>query len=117
MIVVNRFRVPAQDSEGRPLDEEAFAAEVAAARDALAARPGYVEGVIARNVDEPDLWLLTTRWADVGSYRRALSAYDVKVSAVPLLSRAVDEPSAYEEVGAAGVAGLNDAAPRSLGSR
>jgi hypothetical protein len=36
------------------------------------------------------------RWRDVGSYRRALSSYDVKVTAVPLLSRALDEPSAYE---------------------
>ena len=33
---------------------------------------------------------------NVGSYRRALSSYDVKVEAVPLLSLAVDEPSAYE---------------------
>ncbi len=43
--------------------------------------------------------MLTTTWANVGSYRRALSAYDVKMTAVPLLSRAVDEPSAYETVG------------------
>ena len=40
--------------------------------------------------------MLVTRWQDVGSYRRALSSYDVKVGAVPLLSRAIDEPSAYE---------------------
>jgi hypothetical protein len=32
----------------------------------------------------------------VGSYRRALSSYDVKVTAVPLLSLAYDEPSAFE---------------------
>ena len=68
------------------------------ALDALAARPGYVGGLLGRNLDDPGLWLLTTTWADVGSYRRALSAYDVKVAAVPLLSRAVDEPSAYEGV-------------------
>ena len=48
-----------------------------------------------------------------GAYRRALSAYDVKLDAVPLLSRALDEPSAYEiaEPGA----DLNDASARSLG--
>ena len=40
-----------------------------------------------------------TRWKDVGSYRRALSSYDVKMAAVPTLSRAVDEPSAYGPVG------------------
>ena len=37
-------------------------------------------------------------WENVGAYRRALSAYDVKVGAVPLLSTAIDEPSAYEVV-------------------
>jgi len=75
---------------------DVFGREAAAALAALASRPGYVDGVIGRNVDEPDLWTLTTRWRDVGSYRRALSGYDVKVTAVPLLSRALDEPSAYE---------------------
>ena len=33
-----------------------------------------------------------------GAYRRALSSYDVKLHAVPTLSRALDEPSAYEVV-------------------
>jgi Antibiotic biosynthesis monooxygenase len=94
MIVVNRFRV----DEGAQA-EASFRSDVFTALGALAARPGYVDGLLARNLDEPGLWLVTTTWADVGSYRRALSAYDVKVSAVPLLSRAVDEPSAYEVVG------------------
>jgi quinol monooxygenase YgiN len=105
MIVVNRFRVPAGDEEG-------FRVEAHSALEALARRPGYVDGQIARNVDDPDLWLLTTTWLNVGSYRRALSAYDVKVTAVPLLSRAVDEPSAYESV-RAGVA-TNEQVPRDL---
>ena len=91
MIVVNRFRVDETQADQ-------FRAEVQAAHEALAARPGYVGGQVGRNVDEPGLWLLTTTWENVGSYRRALSAYDVKVTAVPLLSRAVDEPSAYELV-------------------
>ncbi len=51
----------------------------------------------------------------MGSYRRALSAYDVKLGAVPLLSRAVDEPSAYEVLGEEGVTALNEARPRGLG--
>lgn len=89
MIVVNRFRVPAAEGE-------TFRAAVERAHETLAAQVGYVGGRIGRNVDEPELWLLTTEWADVGSYRRALSSYDVKVSAVPTLSRALDEPSAYE---------------------
>ena len=94
MIVVNRFRAgdgPAASDELRRLLHDAL--------DALRARPGFVDGEVARNLDEPDLWLLTTRWQDVGSYRRALSSYDVKLAAVPTLSRAVDEPSAYGPVG------------------
>jgi quinol monooxygenase YgiN len=107
VIVVNRFRVAEQDGED-------FRVRVLAAHEALAARPGYLDGTIGRNVDDPQLWVLTTRWANVGSYRRALSAYDVKVTAVPLLSQAIDEPSAYELVGEDA---LNQAVPRALGGR
>ena len=64
------------------------------------------------NVDDPTLWTIVTRWENVGSYRRALSAYDVKLNAVPLLSRAIDEPSAYELVVPG--ADLNIAQTRSL---
>jgi quinol monooxygenase YgiN len=106
VIVVSRFRVPAEDGQ-------AFRAEVHEALSALAARPGYVDGRVGRNVDDPSLWVLATTWANVGSYRRALSAYDVKVSAVPLLSRAIDEPSAYELV-EPGDSPLNVGSPRQL---
>jgi quinol monooxygenase YgiN len=105
VIVVNRFRV-------EDVDEAAFRADLDAARAALAERPGYVDGQIGRNVDDPRLWVLATTWANVGSYRRALSAYDVKVNAVPLLSRAIDEPSAFESV-ASGVP-TNTQLPREL---
>ena len=112
LIVVNRFRVG-------PEDADAFRSDAFTALEALADRPGYVEGRVGRNLDEPDLWVLTTTWADVGSYRRALSSYDVKVTAVPLLSRAVDEASAYETVepGEPGRPGrpLNVSVPRDLG--
>jgi quinol monooxygenase YgiN len=89
VLVVNRFRV---DADG----QEAFLAELADAVAVLRGCTGFVDADAGRNVDDPTLWVLVTRWADVGSYRRALSSYDVKVSAVPLLSRALDEPSAYE---------------------
>ena len=68
---------------------------------------------LARALDDPTLWVLTTRWDNVGAYRRALSSYDVKLQAVPLLSRAVDEPSAYEVVEPGTV--LNVESTRSLG--
>ncbi len=106
MIVVNRFRVPPEDTGG-------FRAELHAAREALAARPGFVAGRIGRNVDDPSLWVLTTEWEGVGAYRRALSAYDVKLAAVPVLARAIDEPSAFELVEPG--TDLNIAFPRSLG--
>ena len=106
MIVVNRFRVPVADGE-------TFRADLATAHDALAACPGHVGGEIGRNVDDPELWVLSTRWENVGSYRRALSSYDVKLRAVMVLSRAIEEPSAYEsaEPGAT----LNTGGARSLG--
>ncbi len=91
MLVVNRFRVPSPEGE-------AFRADLAVAREALAACAGYAGGEIGRNVDDPELWVLSTRWENVGSYRRALSSYDVKLRAVPTLSRAIEEPSAYERV-------------------
>jgi quinol monooxygenase YgiN len=91
VLVVNRFRVP--DPEAYPLR-----AQLEEAHALLATKPGYVDGTLGRNLDEPDLWVLTTRWESVGAYRRALSSYDVKLSAVPTLSRALDEPSAYEVV-------------------
>ena len=108
MLVVNRFRV----EEG---DATSFAEDLAKALALLAAKPGYVAGAVGRNLDDPALWVLETRWANVGSYRRALSAYDVKLGAVPLLSQALDEPSAYEVIGDDGAAGLNEARPRELG--
>ena len=108
MLVVSRFRVAEQDAER-------FREDLRAALALLAARPGYVDGRVGRNVDDPGLWVLQTSWENVGSYRRALSSYDVKVGAVPLLSRAIDEPSAYEVVDGPGQGTLNRAVPRSLG--
>ena len=91
MLVVNRFRVPEDHAV-------AFRGDVERAREALAQRPGFASGRVGRNLDDPTLWTLVTTWDDVGAYRRALSSYDVKVHAVPLLSRAMDEPSAFEVV-------------------
>lgn len=106
MLVVNRFRVP-------PGSAEQFRVDLQAARETLAARPGFVAGRIGRNADDPELWVLTTEWDNVGAYRRALSAYDVKLRAWSVLGEALDEPTAYEvvEPGSA----LNEARPRENG--
>lgn len=108
MLVVNRFRVEESDAE-------TFRADVAAALATLSGKAGYVDGQVGRNLDDPTLWVLQTRWQNVGSYRRALSSYDAKLDAVPLLSRAIDEPSAYELVDGDGDGALNRSVPRSLG--
>jgi hypothetical protein len=103
VIVVTRYVV-------EPHEGPAFQQQAGAALDALAARPGWRSGRIGRATDDGSLWTLVTEWDSVGAYRRALSAYDVKVQAVPLLSRAVNEPSAFEVLvalgqGAEGLAG------------
>jgi hypothetical protein len=106
VLVVNRFRVDEPAAEG-------FRVDLERAHAALAERPGYVTGQVGRNVDDPALWTLVTTWEHVGAYRRALSSYDVKLHAVPVLSRALDEPGAYEVVQPG--ADLNTQETRSLG--
>jgi quinol monooxygenase YgiN len=89
MIVVNRFSVPEDRADG-------FVAEVEAAIEVLSTADGFLSADLGRNTDEPTLWVLATRWRNVGSYRRALGSYAAKLTAVPVLSTAIDEPSAYE---------------------
>jgi heme oxygenase (mycobilin-producing) len=76
--------------------DPAFAERAQDALAALAARPGYLRGTIGRSTDEADAWLLVTEWENVGSYRRALGNYDVKLRATPLLGEAIDLPSSFE---------------------
>jgi quinol monooxygenase YgiN len=104
VLVVNRFRVPGDAAE-------TFRADLERAISTLAACAGYLAGHIGRNVDDHELWVLVTTWEGPGAYRRALSSYDVKLRAVPVLGRAVDEPGAYEVVDPETV--LNVASPRS----
>jgi quinol monooxygenase YgiN len=89
VIAISRFRVPEDRAEE-------FSAQADAAIEALAVADGFLSADVGRNTDEPTLWVLATRWRNVGSYRRALGSYQAKVAAVPVLSMAIDEPSAYE---------------------
>lgn len=88
MLVITRFRV---------LDVDGFRGRVDAAVALLSTRTGFESADLQRNLDEDDLWVLVTRWRDVGSYRRALQGFEAKTVVVPLLSEALDEPSAYED--------------------
>jgi hypothetical protein len=91
VFVVIRFRVG-------EAEQAVFGERVQAAVDVLAQQKGFVSAQVGRNVDDPELLALNLEFENVGSYRRALSPYDVKVTAVPLLSQAIDEPTAYEEL-------------------
>ena len=105
MIVVQRFRVAPDSAAGfRATAEEALAV--------LSEQRGYVAGQLGRNVDDPALWVLQTTWEGPGAYRRALSAYAVKMRAWQLLGQALDEPSAYELVRPGET--LNEARPRGI---
>jgi hypothetical protein len=91
VLVVTRHRLPLA-----PYPDVVTALE--AARDVLAALSactGYQRGWIARAVDDPDLLAVAHEWADVGSYRRALSSYEVKLR-WPFLQTAQDEATAFE---------------------
>ena len=89
--MVTRHRLPIAGHES--LDSA-----LAQARDLLgllADRPGFIRGWVGRAIDDADLLVLAHEWADVGSYRRALGGYDVKLHSV-FLQSALDEPSAFE---------------------
>ncbi|WP_448624557.1 antibiotic biosynthesis monooxygenase [Geodermatophilus sp. URMC 64] len=85
---MTRLRVP--ESGGGEL-----AAAASALLAALAARPGFVGGEVGRSTEDGELWALLTRWDGVGSYRRALSAAEVKIAGAPVWVHAVDEPGVY----------------------
>ena len=100
MLVVSRFAVDADAGQR-------FAERARAALAALAARPGFRRGHAGRSVDEPGQWVLVTEWDGVGAYRRALSAYEVKLAATPLLAQARDEAGAFEVLVTADPAGVS----------
>jgi hypothetical protein len=77
-------------------DDATFAERARRALEALAGRPGYLRGSLGRGADDPATWLLVTEWQNVGSFRRALGNYEVKLHATPLLAQALDVPTAFE---------------------
>jgi hypothetical protein len=105
VLVLTRFRDAASADQLRVRLEEALSV--------LSEQRGFVDGRIGHNVDDPQLWVLQTRWEGPGAYRRALSAYDVKVRAWPVLAEAIDEPTAYDVVEPGDA--LNEARPREIG--
>ncbi|MDQ7991917.1 MAG: antibiotic biosynthesis monooxygenase family protein [Propionicimonas sp.] len=88
MFAISRFRV------GQASD---FTVRAQVAVDFFRSRPGCEGAWLLQNLDDPGLWTITSKWVDVGSYRRSFNGYDAKLVLVPLLSEAIDEPSAYAE--------------------
>ena len=88
MIAIARFRMPLAESA-------AFKTSHAQALSTFSQRDGFVSGDYGQNLDEPELWTLVTHWINVGSYRRALSSTEIKMTVVPLLAQAIDEPGAF----------------------
>jgi hypothetical protein len=107
MIAVTHFTAEGTD----------FADRARAALAALAARPGYLRGTLGRSTDDPSAWMLLTEWENVGSYRRALGNYEVKLHATPLLASALDLPGGFERLldvapGGAAVSRASDREPQ-----
>ncbi|MFT3861037.1 antibiotic biosynthesis monooxygenase family protein [Micropruina sp.] len=93
MLAINRFRVT---------DEGSFLVRAGEAAAFMASCEGNLSVELLRNLDEPDLWCLVSRWANVGAYRRSFNGYLAKVTLVPLLSEAIDEPGGYDDADAVG---------------
>jgi quinol monooxygenase YgiN len=86
---ISRFRVDG--------DPSGFRVQALAVVERFAASAGSLGADLVQNLDEPELWAIVSRWSDVGSYRRAFNGTEAKLVLVPLLSLAIDEPSAYDE--------------------
>ena len=102
LLVVSRFDVA-------PDDADEFAGRARAAIDVLSACAGFIDAELGQSTDDPRLRVIAVRWTGIGAYRRALSSFDVKVTAVPLLSISIDEPSAYEVVHVRDASGVVEA--------
>jgi heme oxygenase (mycobilin-producing) len=91
VLVITRHIVPSPEAGD-------FVDQAERALAALSRCAGFAAGRVARAADDPRHWVVVTEWLSVGAYRRALGRYEVKIQAVPLLSTAIDEPTAYENL-------------------
>lgn len=91
---MTRFRV----ATGERAEFQGYAGP---AVELLRSQSGLVHLDFGVNLDDPELWVLATKWVDVGSYRRALGSAN-RMVLWPLLALAIDEPSAYDDADAVG---------------
>ncbi len=72
-----------------------FAMEADGVAEFWRGRPGCLGVDVVQNLDDQALWAIVSRWENVGAYRRSFNGFDAKMILTPVLSRAIDEPSAY----------------------
>ncbi|WP_239372519.1 antibiotic biosynthesis monooxygenase family protein [Frankia sp. Cj5] len=89
MLAVMRLRVPVGEAE-------AFRERAERVLAALAGERGYRWARLGRAVDDCGLWVITSEWDGAGAWRRAVSAFAVRLELTPLMVYAVDEPGAFE---------------------
>jgi quinol monooxygenase YgiN len=62
----------------------------------LQSKSGFLSADISRSPDTASRLIVSTRWVDVGSYRRAMSSTEAKMLVWPFLADMHDMPSAFE---------------------
>ena len=85
---IHRFRAPETEADR-------LRSQVGALLDQWRASPGWLDGDLLRNLDDSDLWVLTSRWVDVGAYRRYGLGGPARMLWMPVMAWVIDEPSAY----------------------
>jgi len=90
VISISRFQV-------EPASADRFRADAEVAVAQFASSVGCLGAELVQNLDDPQLWVIFSRWQQVGDYRRAFNGTPAKLALIPLLSLAIDEPSAYED--------------------
>ncbi|HVU73778.1 MAG TPA: antibiotic biosynthesis monooxygenase [Mycobacteriales bacterium] len=81
---------------------EAVAAQARELLAVLHARPGFLGGRVGQSVEDDGGVAVLAQFADLGSWRRALGATDVKLLATPLLGAHAESVSTYETADEAG---------------
>lgn len=77
-------------------DLETWLGKAELAIKTLQSKSGFISADVTRSPDEHTRLVVTTKWSDVGSYRRALSSTESKMNVWPFLADMHDAPSAFE---------------------
>jgi len=80
----------------RPAEPAAFVADAEQALRVLAAQPGFRRGELGRSPDDPTAFVLMLRWADAGSQRRGMGAFEAKVALAPVMASADADSGTFE---------------------